>query len=213
MLLRKCRRRVNRNTAHFIRGDGTPRTWERRSTTNQREDRVSVVKDSKIRIFPVRETEPELQKSLSDWFQQEFGTTGFTWAAPAHYAISEIGGELIGRLGIFDRVIEIADTSMRVGGIGGVITKPEWRQRGIARELLTRAAAFMSGELGVEFAILLCRREVAPVYAKLGWIRVDGPTGFMQPSGMATYPRDTMVLRFTERQWPPGKIDMRGLPW
>ena len=142
--------KVNRNTAHFIRGDGTPRTWERRSTTNQREDRVSVVKDSKIRIFPVRETEPELRKTLPDWFQREFGTTGFTWAAPAHYAISEIGGELIGRLGIFDRVIEIADTSMRVGGIGGVITKPEWRQRGIARELLTRAAAFMSGELGVQ---------------------------------------------------------------
>jgi hypothetical protein len=64
----------------------------------------------------------------------------------------------------------------------------------------------------VEFAVLLCRREVAPVYAKLGWIRVDGPTVFMQPSGLATYPRGTMVLSFVERQ-PTGTIDMRGLPW
>lgn len=71
----------------------------------------------------------------------------------------------------------------------------------------------MRDEMRVEFAILLCRQEVAPVYARLGWTRVDGPTVFMQPSGLTTYPRDTMVLRFTERQWLAGTIDMRGLPW
>jgi hypothetical protein len=117
------------------------------------------------------------------------------------------------RLGIFNRIVEVAGARIRVGGIGGVITKPEWRVRGVARNLLTRAAGFMHDEPGVEFAMLLCRREVAPVYAKLGWIHVDGPTVFIQPSGMAPYPRDTMVLRFTERQWPLGTIDMRGLHW
>jgi len=101
---------------------------------------------------------------------------------------------------------------MRVGGIGGVITKPEWRFRGIAHNLLTYAAAFMRDELGVEFALLLCRREVAPVYANLRWFRVDGPTLFMQPSGITTYPRETMILSFTEQGWPTGTIDMRGLP-
>lgn len=171
------------------------------------------MKNPRITIFPVRETEPELRKALPDWFHREFGMTGFTWAAPDYYAISEVDDELIGRLGIFDREIEVAGAGMRVGGIGGVITKPEWRLHGIARALLTRSATFIRDELGVEFAMLLCRREVAPVYAKLGWLRVDGQTVFMQPSGMATYPRDTMVLRFTERQWPPGTIDMRGLPW
>lgn len=171
------------------------------------------MKEPRIRIFPARETEYQLQERLTEWFHREFGRTGFTWAAPAYYAISEIDGELIGRLGIFDREIEVAGAGMRVGGIGGVITKPEWRLRGIGRELLTRSATFILDELGIEFAILLCRREVAPVYAKLGWIRVDGPTVFMQPSGMATYPRDTMVLRFAERQWPVGTVDLRGLPW
>lgn len=171
------------------------------------------MKDPRIRIFPVGETEPELRKTLPDWFQREFGQTGFTWAAPAYYAIAEVEGELIGRLGIFDRKVDVAGSSIRVGGIGGVITKPEWRRHGVARDLLTQSAAFMRDELSVEFPVLLCRREVAPVYAKLGWIRVDGPTVFMQPSGLATYPRDTMVLCFVERQWPTGTIDMRGLPW
>jgi hypothetical protein len=69
-----------------------------------------------IRIFPVGDTEPELRKSLSEWFQREFGQTGFTWAPPDYYAIMEVEGELIGRLGIFDREVEVAGTRMRVGG-------------------------------------------------------------------------------------------------
>jgi predicted acetyltransferase len=94
------------------------------------------VKGPQIRIFPVGETEPELRKTLPEWFHHEFGKTGFTWAAPDYYAISETDGELIGRLGIFDRDVEVAGTRIRVGGIGGVITKPEWRLHGVARDLL-----------------------------------------------------------------------------
>jgi aminoglycoside 2'-N-acetyltransferase I len=178
-----------------------------------RKHEPNFVNDPQIRIFPVGQTEPELRKTLPECFHREFGATGFTWAAPAYYAVSEVEGELVGRLGIFNREIEIAGTRTRVGGIGGVITKPAWRLRGVARELLTRGAGFIRDELDVEFALLLCRREVAPVYAKLGWKRVDGPTVFLQPSGIATYPRDTLVLQFTARQWPVGVIDMCGLPW
>jgi len=171
------------------------------------------VKDSQIRISFVGEAEPQSRRSLPEWFHREFGKTGFIWAAPDYYATSEIEGELVGRLGIFNREIEVADTRTRVGGIGGVITKPEWRLRGVAGELLIRAAEFMRSDLRMEFALLLCRREVAPLYAKLGWKRVDGPTFFMQPSGMTAYPRDTMVLRFGKREWPAGTINLRGLPW
>ena len=167
----------------------------------------------RIRIFPVGDAEPELQKRLPEWFQTEFRQTGLTWAAPDYYAIAETENELIGRLGIFDREIEVGRRRMRVGGIGGVITKPEWRFRGIAHDLLTNASAFMRDELGVDFALLLCRREVAPVYAKLGWFRVNGPTRFRQPSRITAYPRDTMILRFTGEEWPAGTIDMCGLPW
>jgi GNAT superfamily N-acetyltransferase len=171
------------------------------------------MKDSQTRIFYVGQTEPQLRTSLPEWFHREFGKSSFIWAAPDYYATTEVEGELVGRLGIFNREIEVAGMRIWVGGIGGVITKPEWRLRGIAGNLLTRAAEFMRSELGVEFALLLCRREVTPVYAKLGWKRVDGPTVFMQPSGMTAYPRDTMVLRFGKREWPVGTIDLLGLPW
>lgn len=104
------------------------------------------MKNVRIEIFPVDKSEPELRKMLPEWFHREFGKTGFTWAAPAYYAISEFEGDLIGRLGIFEREVELARTAIRVGGIGGVITKPEYRLRGVARELLTRCAGFIRDE-------------------------------------------------------------------
>ncbi len=36
------------------------------------------------------EIEPELRKTLPEWFHRELGKTGFTWAAPDYYAISEV---------------------------------------------------------------------------------------------------------------------------
>jgi hypothetical protein len=41
--------------------------------------------------------------------------------------------------------------------------------------MLARAAEFMKSDLRVEFGLLLCRHEVSPVYAKMGWIGVPGP--------------------------------------
>jgi GNAT superfamily N-acetyltransferase len=76
---------------------------------------------------------------------------------------------------------------VKVGGIGRVVTKPQFRRRGVASALLARAAEFMTDELCAELALLLCRPQVSLVYAKLGWTRVDGPTSFSQPNGAETF--------------------------
>ncbi|HEY2663830.1 MAG TPA: GNAT family N-acetyltransferase, partial [Candidatus Binataceae bacterium] len=96
---------------------------------------------------------------------------------------------------------------------GGVATKRAFRHQGVASAMLSRAAEFMKDDLRVEFGFLLCRHEVSPVYAKLGWIRVPGPTTFSRSGASATYPHDTMILPLALSQWPPGPIDMLGLPW
>jgi hypothetical protein len=68
-------------------------------------------------------------------------------------------------------------------------------------------------ELGAEFALLLCRQEVTPVYARLGWKIVDGPTTFWQPGGRLTYSELTMIFECGQQSWPTGPIDLGGLPW
>jgi hypothetical protein len=59
----------------------------------------------------------------------------------------------------------------------------------------------------------VCRHEVSPVYAKLGWIEVPGQTRFSRAGLTVTYEHDTMILRIGAKQWPPGPIDMLGLLW
>src|SRR5438552_18647981 len=116
-------------------------------------------------------------------------------------------------LEIFTRDVVAGKERARVAGIGSVVTKAEHRKQGIATAMLERAASVMRDQLDVEFGMLICRGEVAPVYVKSGWVRVEGSTRFWQPSGMVIYPYETMVLKLGEREWPAGAIDLNGLPW
>lgn len=155
----------------------------------------------------------ELLRELDDWFDQQFGHIPYEWANPEWYVFARRERGLVGRLSIVQRQVSVADQQLRVGGIGGVTTKPEFRRRGIATALLLRAATFIRDELRVEFGLLLCQREVASVYARIGWVPVPGPTRFSQSPGTHSYPGDTMILRCSDRDWPPGPIDLCGLPW
>jgi aminoglycoside 2'-N-acetyltransferase I len=167
----------------------------------------------RVHIFAVSDTDPKLDKELRDWFRDEFGRVRYQWAEPDYYAILRQEEEIAGRLAIFDRQVSAGGVTVRVGGIGGVATKLQVRHRGVASALLRGAAGFMKRQLGVEFALLLCQPAVSSVYANIGWAPVDGPTRFSQPRGAVTYPHLTMVLPLAGTAWPPGPIDMLGLPW
>ncbi|MDO8434012.1 MAG: GNAT family N-acetyltransferase [Candidatus Binatus sp.] len=168
--------------------------------------------NQRIRLLPAVETDPALAKELREWFEEEFGPAD-RWGAPDYYAILSLEEQLAGRLAILDREVSVGGAIVKVGGIGGVATKPQFRHRGVASAMLSRAAEFMKRDLGVEFGLLLCRHEVSPVYAKLGWIGVPGSTTFSRSGTTATYPHDTMILALAEKAWPSGPIDMLGLPW
>ena len=166
-----------------------------------------------IQIHSAAELPPPRQTELAHLFQLQFGHTSYQWAAPQWHVLTSVDAALASCLRVFERTISVGGQMLRVCGVGGVMTLPEWRQRGLAGITLRRAAEFMGDELRVDFALLLCRVEVAPIYARLGWELVAGPTTFEQPSGRAMYPHHTMVLRYTARAWPSGPIDLCGLPW
>jgi GNAT superfamily N-acetyltransferase len=166
-----------------------------------------------IQICSDAELPRSQQAALDGLFKVQFGHTSYHWAPPQWHALTSFDAVLVSYLRIFERTISVGEETLRVSGVGGVMTLPEWRQRGLASITLRRAAGFMRDESRVDYALLLCRDEVARVYTKLGWETVAGPTTFEQPSGRAMYPHHTMVLRFTARAWPSGPIDLCGLPW
>jgi predicted acetyltransferase len=166
-----------------------------------------------VEIHSAREIDMALRNTLEAWFGEEFGHVAYQWAEPDWYVTVAREGKLAGRLAIVERTIAVGGQLISVGGIAGVATRREWRDRGIASVAMRAAAGFIARDLRRPFGLLLCRAQVSPVYAKLGWELVEGPTSFMQPNGSATYPQLTMVMRFAEQPWPIGPIDLSGLPW
>jgi hypothetical protein len=122
----------------------------------------------------------------------------------------------------------VGGTEMRLGGIGGVVTLKEWRNRGIASAAMQKAAEFLHDQLAVPFGLLVCDPALAPFYQKLSWQVVAGPLVFDQPAAFqpgldqvisggpthkATLEGAIMVLPCREAVWPAGLIDLCGLPW
>jgi aminoglycoside 2'-N-acetyltransferase I len=166
-----------------------------------------------VEIHSAGETDMRLRNTLEAWFGEEFGHVAYRWADPDWYVTVAREGKLAGRLAIVERTIAVGGQLIQVGGIAGVATRREWRNRGVASVAMRAAAGFIAHDLRRPFGLLLCRHQVSPVYAKLGWETVEGPTSFMQPSGPVTYPQLTMVMKFGEQSWPGGPINLSGLPW
>jgi len=166
-----------------------------------------------VKISSVSNLPLEQRKELEEWFQEEFGNRPYKWAAPNWYVTAWIDRILIGRAGIIERDVLVDQRSIHVGGISGIITRSKWRRNGVASAIIDKAVAFIKDELGAQFSLLLSKEEVAPLYTRLGWKPVEGPTTFEQPSGPTTYPKLTMVIHCSDNEWPSGLIDLCGLPW
>ena len=162
----------------------------------------------------VDELEPGLLAELDLWFRTQFSHTQFVWSDRPWRVLARAGDEVVGHIGVLTRTICVDQQEVFVAGVGGVMTREAWRNRGVATAMLDASARLMDERLGAEFGLLLCRPEVQRVYANSGWRTVEGPTFFDQPSGRARYPRLTMILPVASaHEWPDGEIDLCGLPW
>jgi predicted acetyltransferase len=153
------------------------------------------------------------RNQLAQWFKDEFGYIPLKWAEPQWYILAFNDSELIGRVGIIDRLVLVADKQIRVGGISGVIAKNERRNNGVGKALMAESVKAIKDKLNASFGLLLCRKEVFGFYDKLGWKVNDFPTTFEQPQGKMVFPNLTMTYSCDSDFWPNGPVDLNGLPW
>lgn len=166
-----------------------------------------------VELKPDNDVSPERKIALEEMFNKEFGSHTLIYALPRWHAMGILEGSLVGRVGILERAISVGQELLRVGGICGVVTVPEYRGHGIASTLLDESVAFIKKRLSLPFALLTCNLRLEAFYRRLGWKTVDGPTVFTQPDGVRTCGGLTMVMECGSRPWPEGPIDLRGLPW
>lgn len=77
-----------------------------------------------------------------------------------------VDGKIVSYVRISDRSMHIGEAIVKLGGIGMVVTSPEYRGRGYASALLRDAIAYMEAQ---NYDLSLLFTTIQPFYVPLGW--------------------------------------------
>ncbi len=142
-----------------------------------------------------------------------YHTAGTQWASPDWTVMVWEEQELVSNVHIIERVVKAGSQSVRVGGIGNISTKVEWRKRGYASAALKVAMEFLADPLKVDFGLMVATESVKPIYEKLGWKMVASSLLMEQADGKMPFNYPVLILPVLAQAWPAGEIDLCGLPW
>jgi len=166
-------------------------------------------------IRVVKDLNEEERQRLFGWGENIFGIEDhkYTWRPKELHFILDVDGIPASHVGLIDHFVNVSGQSVRVGGIGGVVTAGEMHGRGHAQKTLRYAESFMCEELKVDFGLLFCLDRLMPFYARQRWQLLEDPVEFDQPSGKILSPLHVMVLPCKGQTWPAGTVDLCSLPW
>lgn len=141
---------------------------------------------------------------------------GITFAhADLRVLVQDETGDVVCHVGLYRRVVTWNGQKINVGGIGGVMTREDVRNRGLATIALNAAIQTFRHEDSVNFAILFCEPYRAPFYMARGFMPFDGDIYVEQPDkGRVRFDAIGPHVHDLKRTAPTrGTIDLCGLPW
>jgi aminoglycoside 2'-N-acetyltransferase I len=116
-------------------------------------------------------------------------------------------------VGLYRREAKWNERKIRIGGIGGVLTHPQFRRRGLASVALNAAIQTLKDERATDFALLCCEPHNAAFYANRGWKPFNGELYAEQPGGRVRFDAMMPMVFYLKRAPHEGTIDLCGLPW
>jgi len=153
-------------------------------------------------VYPPEET--------ADWPGLHLEWAEFEWCA----RVWGDDGELASYVGILVREASYDGQPVLVGGVGGVGTHPAARRRGYAEKGLQRAVDFFHENSEVGFALLVCRTNLVPYYARLGWQEFGGQLLVRQRGERVEFTFNRVMTLGIGSEAPiVGTIDLYGPPW
>ncbi len=139
---------------------------------------------------------------------------GIVFAHPdLRVLVQDSCGDVVCHVGVYRRTITCNGRKMRAGGIGGVLTRADTRQRGYATIALEAAIRTLKDEGSADFGLLFCAPDKAPFYAARGWKAFDGEVYAEQPSGHTRFDAIAPYVHDIRRAPRQGVMDLCGLPW
>lgn len=169
----------------------------------------------RIEIIPSTEMDYQLKKDINEWLISEFieDDDNTTWSDVDWHILGWFDDQLISHLDILERIVNVDEVKILIAGIGGVVTKYEWRGKGIASHLMRKTQQFLAQKLSVEYGLLMCGQDRTSFYQGLGWKIVENQLEYDQPTGKEIFDDHVMVYPIKHNDFPSGKIDVHGYPW
>jgi aminoglycoside 2'-N-acetyltransferase I len=141
---------------------------------------------------------------------------GITFANPdLRVLVLDEAGDVVSHVGLYRRVITWNGQKMNAAGIGGVLTRADLRNRGLATIALNAAIQTLRAEDAVNFATLFCEPDRAPFYMARGFQPFEGQVYIEQPDqGRVRFGATAPYVHDLKRSAPTrGTLDLCGLPW
>ena len=135
------------------------------------------------------------------------------WTQEDYRLLVRVDNRILAHIAIIERTCLVNNQPVKVGGVGGVGTHPEWRSRGLASLAMRKTADFLKNQLKVEYGVLFCANEMVPYYQRLGWRRIDAPVTFEHHRIRMQSDSPVMYLPCEKPYWPAGDVDVCGMPW
>jgi aminoglycoside 2'-N-acetyltransferase I len=137
----------------------------------------------------------------------------WTWSQDDYRLLVRIDNRILSHVAIIERTCLVNEHPVKVGGVGGVGTHPEWRGQGLASLAMRQTAEFMKNQLKVEYGVLFCANEMVPYYQRLGWRMIDAPVTFEEHGVRMQCDCPVMYLPCVKPYWPAGNVDVCGTLW
>ena len=124
----------------------------------------------------------------------------------------EIEG-VVCHVGLYRREATWNGRTVRIAGIGGVLTREDFRRRGLASVALNAAIHTFKEERATDFALLCCEPHNVAFYGNRGWKPFNGEIHAEQAGGRVRFDVMTPMVFYLKRAPHEGVIDLCGLPW
>lgn len=179
----------------------------------KKENPVVTIEVHQFSDFTVRETDAlaALRATV------DFGVPPYVWASPIDRRTRVLlwkNGELVAHAGVLERTIRVGTEVHHVAGLYSVMARPDVRGLGYGSIVVRRAAEVAEVTMpDARHLVLVCLESRVHFYERLGWNRLDAPVRFDQPDGHRLMEIVTMARPIGSEAWPPGDVDLCGLPW
>jgi aminoglycoside 2'-N-acetyltransferase I len=171
--------------------------------------------EPKIEIKAIRNLSQEVQDEVYQLLTAVFEAdiSQWRWSQDDYRLLVRVDNCIVSHVAMIERTCLVNKQPVKVGGVGGVGTHPDFRDRGLASLAMRQTADFLKNQLKVEYGVLFCANEMVPYYQRLGWRMIDAPVAFEEQGVKMQCDCPVMYLPCEKLYWPAGNVDVCGTLW